>query len=225
MKIGLQFAMPAELHALPGAREWTPFETVSGVPVFEAAPGIIACAGGVSKVNAAMAAELLCLRYGVDLILNAGVAGCLTDLPTGSLVVVSDFVQHDVDTTAVGDPIGLVSTVNQVSFPTWKPERCIELLGNLGFSAVTGRAATGDWFAVKGDRAAWIRDTFSPLLAEMERFELSLRFCRTTAFRVRTLQPLGYISLCQLYYYTSNHKKSQALCANLSTKSLSTIYC
>ena len=113
MKIGLQFAMPAELHALPGARELEPFETVSGVPFFEAAPDILACAGGVSKVNAAMAAELLCLRYGVDLILNAGVAGCLTDLPTGTLVVASEFVQHDVDTTAVGDPIGLVSTVSR----------------------------------------------------------------------------------------------------------------
>ena len=32
MKIGLQFAMPAELHALPGAKDWTPFETVSGIP-------------------------------------------------------------------------------------------------------------------------------------------------------------------------------------------------
>lgn len=168
MKIGLQFAMPSELHALPGAQDWTAFETISGIPVFQVAPGIVACAGGVSKVNAAMAAELLCLRYGVDLIVNAGVAGCLTDLPTGSLVVVSDFVQHDVDTTAVGDPIGLVSTVNQVSFPTWQPARCVELLEGLGFSAVTGRAATGDWFAVKGDRAAWVRDTFSPLLAEME---------------------------------------------------------
>ena len=56
MKIGLQFAMPAELHALPGAKDWTPFETVSGIPFYEAEPGIIACAGGVSKVNAAMAA-------------------------------------------------------------------------------------------------------------------------------------------------------------------------
>ena len=111
MKIGLQFAMPAELHALPGAKDWTPFETVSGIPFYEAEPGIIACAGGVSKVNAAMAAETLCLKYGVDLILNAGVAGCLTDLPTGSLVVPDEFIQHDVDTTAVGDPIGLVSTV------------------------------------------------------------------------------------------------------------------
>lgn len=168
MKIGLQFAMPAELHALPGARDWTPFETVSGVPLFQAAPGIVACAGGVGKVNAAMAAEILCRHCGVDLILNAGVAGCATDLPTGSLVVVSDFVQHDVDTSAVGDPIGLVSTVNQIEFPTWEPERCLGLLNTLGFSAVTGRAATGDWFAVKGDRAAWIRDTFSPLVVEME---------------------------------------------------------
>lgn len=32
MKIGLQFAMPAELHALPGAKDLEPFETVSGVP-------------------------------------------------------------------------------------------------------------------------------------------------------------------------------------------------
>ena len=168
MKIALQFAMPSEFHALPGARDLEPAETVSGVPLFEAGPGILACAGGVSKVNAAMAAELLCLKYGVDLILNAGVAGCLTDLPTGTLVVASEFVQHDVDTTAVGDPIGLVSTVNQVAFPTWQPERCAEILASLGHPAVTGRVATGDWFAVKGERAAFIRDTFSPLLTEME---------------------------------------------------------
>ena len=132
MKIGLQFAMPVELHALPGAKELQPFETVSGVPFFKIAPDIIACAGGVSKVNAAMAAEILCLKYGVDLILNAGVAGCTTSLPTGSLVVASEFVQHDVDTTAVGDPIGLVSTVNQVVFPTWDADRCVEILESIG---------------------------------------------------------------------------------------------
>ena len=168
MKIGLQFAMPAELHSLPGVKGMEPFETVSGVPFYEIAPGILACAGGVSKVNAAMAAEIFCLKYGVDLILNAGVAGCATDLPIGALVVASEFLQHDVDTTAVGDPIGLVSTVNQVHFPTWEPEKCVALLAELGHTAVTGRVATGDWFATKGDRAQWIKDTFDPLLVEME---------------------------------------------------------
>ena len=155
MRIGLQFAMPSELRALPEICE--PFETLSGVPFFEIEPDIIACAGGVGKVNAAMSAEILCLKYGVDLLVNAGVAGCTGDLPTGSLVVPSAFLQHDVDTTAVGDPIGLVSTVNQVA-----------LLRSLGVDAATGRTATGDWFVVKSSRAAWVRDAFSPLLVEME---------------------------------------------------------
>ena len=168
MKIGLQFAMPVELHALPGAKELEPFETVSGVPFYQVAPDIIACASGISKVNAAMGAEILCLKYGVDLILNAGVAGCATDLATGSLVVPTEFIQHDVDTTAIGDPVGMVSTVNRLDFPTWQPERCVEILKSLGVTASTGRVATGDWFATKCPRAEWIRDTFSPLLLEME---------------------------------------------------------
>ena len=168
MTVGLQFAMPADLHALPGAADLTPVETVSGIPFYEVAPHILACAGGVSKVNAAMAAEIFCLKYGVDLIVNAGVAGCTTDLPVGTLVVAEEFLQHDVDTTAVGDPIGLVSTVNCVTFPTWEPERCAALLRALGHEAVTGRVATGDWFATAGARAEWVRDTFHPLLVEME---------------------------------------------------------
>ena len=168
MKIGLVYAMTGEIESLLTQENAQPLQTVAGVPFYQIRPDVIACAGGVSKVNAAMAAEIFCLKYGVDLILNAGVAGCATDLPTGSLVVASEFVQHDVDTTAVGDPIGLVSTVNRVDFPTWAPGKCVELLGKLGFYAVTGRVATGDWFAVKGDRAAFIRDTFSPLLVEME---------------------------------------------------------
>ena len=168
MKVALQFAMPFEFHALPGAKDLKPFETISGVPFFEAAPGILACAGGVGKVNAAITAEILCQRFGVDLILNAGVAGCCTDLPTGSLVLADTLVQHDVDTTAVGDPIGLVSTVNVTEFSAWEPETCLSLLRGQGVDAAKGRVATGDWFAVKGDRARWIVDTFHPLVVEME---------------------------------------------------------
>ncbi len=168
MKVALQFSMPFEFHALPGAKDLKPFETISGVPFFEAAPGILACAGGVGKVNAAITAEILCQRFGVDLILNAGVAGCCTDLPTGSLVLADTLVQHDVDTTAVGDPIGLVSTVNVTEFSAWEPETCLSLLRGQGVDAAKGRVATGDWFAVKGDRARWIVDTFHPLVVEME---------------------------------------------------------
>lgn len=178
MKIGLLFAMPGEFHALPGAKELEPFETVAGAPFYRLAPDVIACAGGIGKVNAAMSAEILCLRHNVDLIVNAGVAGCMGQLRTGSVVVPSEFVQHDMDTTAIGDEAGFVSTVNRLTFPTWNPERCVKILGTLGVLAVTGRVATGDWFATASEkpaagtssknRAEWIRDTFRPLLTEME---------------------------------------------------------
>ncbi len=168
MKVALQFAMPFEFHALPGTKDLSPIETVSGIPFFEAAPGILACAGGVGKVNAAITAEILCSRFGAELILNAGVAGCCTDLAAGSLILADTLVQHDVDTTAVGDPIGLVSTVNVTEFAAWEPDVCLELLKKQGAEAVMGRVATGDWFAVKGRRAQWIVDTFHPLVVEME---------------------------------------------------------
>ena len=168
MKVAMQFAMPSELHALPGMKGREPSAVISGIPIYELGPQLIAACGGVGKVNAAMCAQILCRHFRCDLILNSGVAGCLTDLPIGSLVLAEDFVQHDVDTTAVVDPIGLVSTVNTVAVPTWDPRRCREILAELGHPAESGRVASGDWFAVKGDRAAWIRDTFRPTLTEME---------------------------------------------------------
>ena len=84
------------------------------------------------------------------------------------MVVASELIQHDVDTTGVGDPIGLVSTVNRVEFPTWQPEHCVELLRRAGIEAVTGRVATSDAFLTRGARSQWVYDTFHPLLAEME---------------------------------------------------------
>lgn len=168
MKIGMLFAMRSEFSAMPGADSFPLLETVAEMPVYEVAPDILACIGGVSKVNAAMATQVLCMKYGVELVLNAGVAGCFTDLPLNALVVASDLVQHDVDTSAAGDPPGLVSTVNRISFPVWEPEVCVELLAQEGFTATLGRVATSDSFLAQGERIDYIRNTFHPLLAEME---------------------------------------------------------
>ena len=167
MKIGMLFAMRSEFSAMPGADSFPLLETVAEMPVYEVAPDILACIGGISKVNAAMATQVLCMKYGVDLVLNAGVAGCLTDLPLNALVVASALVQHDVDTSAAGDPLGLVSTVNRISFPVWEPELCVELLAQAGFDAVLGRVATSDSFIDHDERIDYIRETFHPLLAEM----------------------------------------------------------
>ena len=169
MRIGLQFAMPAELHALPGARDLEPFETVSGVPFFEAAPDILACAGGVGKVNAAMSAEILCLKYGVDLILNAGVGGLCRGpahrQPGGGLGVRAARRGHHCRGRSHRPG---VHGESRRSSPPGSRSGARRSCAPWARRPSPAGWATGDWFAVKGPRAAWIRDTFFPLLAEME---------------------------------------------------------
>ena len=152
MKIGLVYAMTGEIESLLTQENAQPLQTVAGVPFYRIRPDVIACAGGVSKVNAAMATQLL-----ISL-----------DMPIGSIVLAEGFLQHDVDTSALGDPVGLVSTVNRVQFPTSELDRAKAAMDRVGVPYRTGWVATGDWFATDTPRAHWIADTFHPLLCDME---------------------------------------------------------
>ena len=166
MNIALFYAMPSEIDSLIHGAE--PMETVHGISFYRIRENVIACCGGVGKVNAAMAAMLLVERYHPDLVLNAGVAGCFEEVPIGTLVLAEKFIQHDVDTTGVGDPIGLVSTVNMVEFPTADLARAKAAMDKTGYAYRTGTVATGDWFGIPSERADWVQETFHPLLCEME---------------------------------------------------------
>ena len=138
MKIGLVYAMTGEIESLLTQENAQPLQTVAGVPFYQIRPDVIACAGGVSKVNAAMATQLLISLYQPDLVLNAGVAGCFENMPIGSIVLAEGFLQHDVDTSALGDPVGLVSTVNRVQFPTSDLDRAKDAMDRVGVPYRTG---------------------------------------------------------------------------------------
>ena len=168
MNIALAYAMGGEIESILKTTGAKLLETVSGVDIYEIEPGLLAYTGGVGKVNAAMSAQLVIDRYHPDWIVNAGVAGSFQDLHIGTVVLADSFVQHDVDTTAMGDPIGLVSTVNRIDFPTSQPERMSGILTGLGVEHRVGRVATGEAFLTRGARADWIAETFSPVLCEME---------------------------------------------------------
>ena len=166
--IGLAYAMSGEIQSILDSTDAKLLETVCGVPIYEIEPGILAYAGGVGKVNAAMSAQLFIDRYHPDWIVNAGVAGSFLDLPIGTIVLADCFIQHDVDTTPMGDPIGLVSTVNRIDFPTSEAEKAAAILQKLDVEFRTGKVATGEVFMTKGERADWVARTFSPTLCEME---------------------------------------------------------
>ena len=47
MKVALQFAMPSELHALPGLKDRQPSAVISGIPIYELAPDLLAACGSL----------------------------------------------------------------------------------------------------------------------------------------------------------------------------------
>ena len=72
---------------------------------------IVKC--GIGKVNAAICTQVLIDHFAVDKIINIGVAGAIyKELKVGDIVISSDGVQHDIDITAFGDPLGVI--------PEWK---------------------------------------------------------------------------------------------------------
>lgn len=74
---------------------------------------------GPGKVNAALCTQILINEFKVDSVINMGVAGALNnELNIGDIFIAENSIQTDIDTSAVGDPLGLVSGINVVNFKT-----------------------------------------------------------------------------------------------------------
>lgn len=129
---------------------------------------------GIGKVNAAVCAQTMVLRYKPDAVINCGVAGALRrGLKTGDIVVARDVVQYDMDTTEFGDRPGLlnIGKESMVEIPCGRElaGALIQACSFLGIdNAVTGRIATGDRFISKPEARAQIHELFEADACEME---------------------------------------------------------
>lgn len=141
---------------------------VAGMKLYQADENTVVCICGVGKVNAAMGAQALIDHFGVEEIWNAGVAGCFHDFPVGTLVVAHHCVQHDMDTSAVGDPVGEIPGLGRIELECTAPQADVDTLTQAGFVPRMGVVATGDWFGRDYARAAMVRDRFSATVCEME---------------------------------------------------------
>ncbi len=174
MKIGIIGAMQMEVDNLKESMTNQSTEIVSGVTFVSGNIGdveVVAAVCGVGKVFAAICAEAMILKYNPDMIINIGVAGTLTkDLSVLDVAVASDVFQHDMDTSALGDPVGLISGLNQIFFPTDEKMRTLlcEVLKDKGIHYVTGPIATGDLFMHVPEKKAQVRQDFGAIAAEME---------------------------------------------------------
>lgn len=172
--IGIIAAMNVEMQALRSHIENPVSETISGVEFVRGTikgREVVTAVCGIGKVFAALCAQTMILRYAPECVINTGVAGTLTDqLTIGNIAVSSAVVQHDMDTSAIGDPKGLISGINKIELPAdaalgAKLSACA---AELGITTCTGVIASGDQFISGGERKAFITETFGAIACEME---------------------------------------------------------
>ena len=148
---------------------------------------------GVGKVFAAMAAEAMILGFSPDLIINTGVAGNLSDsLAIGDVVVSSSVVQHDMDTSPLGDPVGLISGINKVYLESDADAARLmcRVLEDLGIRYTQGVIASGDQFVATKEKRDMIRNTFGAACCEMEGAAVG-QVCYASGIRFLILRALS----------------------------------
>ena len=172
--IGIIAAMNVEMDGLRAHMENPVSETVSGVEFVRGTVEgreVVTAVCGIGKVFAALCAQTMILHYQPRCIINTGVAGTLTDaLTIGSIAVSSAVVQHDMDTSPLGDPIGLISGINKVELPadrllSGQLSACAKVMG---IKTATGVIASGDQFVASAERKAFIVEHFKAIACEME---------------------------------------------------------
>ena len=121
---GIIGAMHIEVEAIKQLMQNKIAETISGVEYIKGTlhgKEIVIAACGIGKVAAAMCTQTMILRYSPDRIINTGVGGSLsTKLSIGDIAVAESLVQHDMDTSPLGDPIGFISGINIINIPADK---------------------------------------------------------------------------------------------------------
>ena len=129
---------------------------------------------GIGKVNAAVAAQTLILKYSPDMVINTGVGGS-TSLNThiGYVVIAENVIQHDMDTTAIGDkrgtiflPEGNIDYIPCDKDVVARIKQSCERIGETHY--VTGTVATGDQFITGNERRSALNEDFNAIACEME---------------------------------------------------------
>lgn len=171
---GIICAMTLEMEGLRAQMTDMRAETVSGIEFVRGRIGgaeVVTAVCGVGKVFAALCAQTMILRYAPDRLINTGVAGSLSpDLTIGQIAIARDVVQHDMDTSPIGDPVGFVSGPNLVYFPADPRlvKAALDAAGSLSLPAQSGIVASGDQFIAGGESKARIRSLFDAVTCEME---------------------------------------------------------
>lgn len=175
--IGIIGAMAVEVEGLIEAMENKSPETVSRMTFWRGTLAGVECVVaqcGAGKVNSAVCAQTMILRYGASPIINTGVAGGVGSraVRIGDLVVAEGVTQHDYDTTPIdGDKGRDLPILGRSVLET--DARVSGLLADCAREVYNGNVhrgliATGDQFIGGKERLHAIAERTGAIACEME---------------------------------------------------------
>lgn len=174
--IGIIGAMDIEVETIKEAMEKPQITTISGMDFYQGAIAnrkavVVQC--GIGKVNAAICAQTLINNFGVNRVINTGIAGALNEeLSINDFVIATDAVQHDFDLTPLGFRRGEIPNTGTVTYHADEELRkfAVEAVKKVSSSSkvLEGRICSGDQFIATEEQVAEITSHFGGLCAEME---------------------------------------------------------
>ena len=172
--IGIIGAMEVEIEGIRSKMTDKKEVTVSGVKYVSGILGgneVVTAVCGIGKVFAAICTQTMILKFAPSVIVNTGVAGSLSaELNVCDIAIADKVVQHDMDTSPLGDPKGLVSGINVIYFEADKAVAALlsGVVKENGINTVSGTIASGDQFIASKEVKNRIVSDFGAIACEME---------------------------------------------------------
>ncbi len=181
--IGIIGAMSVEVEQLKKRMVDPVKKVISGIEFISGTldgAEAVAAKCGIGKGFAAICTQTMILNYKPDAIINTGVAGTLTKkLSVLDVAVSSAVVQHDMDTSPLGDPEGLIPGFENVEIyadNVLKKQAC-QAINSLGVHCETGVIASGDCFVASKEKKQHLVTQFSAIACEMESGTIAQTCC------------------------------------------------
>lgn len=172
--IGIIGAMEVELEAIKAHMKVSETISLAGMNFLKGTIGntdVVLAQCGIGKVFAAACTQAMIMNFKPDYIMNIGVCGGLSpELKTGDIILGEKVIQYDMDTSAVGDPIGLISGINKIYFDCdiEMANKTEKILSDKNIDYKKGVVATGDKFINDSALVKWLRDNFDAIAGDME---------------------------------------------------------
>ena len=174
--LGLIGAMDEEVAKIKEQMEGVQVQTWAAMDFYRGTlegKEVVVVRSGIGKVNAAVCAQILADRYQVSGIVNTGIAGSLkAEIDIGDIVLSTDALQHDMDATNFGYPLGQIPRMDVLSFPADEKLRalakeCCSRV-NPDIHTYEGRVVSGDQFISDQAKKDWLIENFQGFCTEME---------------------------------------------------------